>query len=117
MNLLSVKGFLQVGGVVLLVLGILGLFAFNTPNGIFYLSTAENVAHIVLGVVALAASFWFPANVNKWLVVAVGLFALLAGIWGFFTPNFLGASLQTSDNILHLVVGVWALWASRTEIE
>ena len=113
MDLLNPKGFLQVGGVVLVLLGLLGLFTLNSPNGVFWLDTPENVAHLVLGVVALIAVFSFPDSVNKWLTVLVGLFALLASVWGFFvSPGFLGANLeQPADNVLHLVVAVWALWA------
>jgi len=113
MDILSPNGFLKVGGVVLVLLGLLGLFALNSPNGVFWLDSSENVAHLVLGVVALIAAFSFPAGVNKWLTVIVGLFALLAAVWGFFvSPGFLGANLeQPADNILHLVVAVWALWA------
>ena len=113
MDILSPKGFLQVGGVVLVLLGLLGLFALNSPNGVFWLDTPENVAHIVLGVVALIAAFCFPEGVNKWLTVLVGLFALLTSVWGFFvSPGFLTANLENpADNILHLVVAVWALWA------
>ena len=113
MNIFSPKGFLQVGGVVLVLLGLIGLFALNEPNGVFWLDTPENVAHLVLGIVALIAAFTFPAEVNKWLAVIVGLFALLASVWSFFISNsFLSANLENpADSILHLVVAVWALWA------
>src|SRR2546430_14445392 len=65
------KQFLQIGGVILVVLGIVGLLPVftkaNTPW--FYLDTGENVAHIGLGLVAIAASFVLtdPA-MQKWLV-------------------------------------------------
>ena len=113
MNLLNPTGFLKVGGVVLVVLGLLGLVTLNTPNGVFWLDNAENVAHLVLGIVALIAAWTLPEQVNKWLVVVVGLFALLAADWGFFVSNnFLTANLENpADNILHLVVAIWALWA------
>lgn len=114
MDLLNPKGFLQVGGVVLLLLGLLGLVTLNTPNSVFWLDMPENIAHIVLGVVALIAAHAFEDNVNKPLVIAVGLFALLAGLWGFLiSENFLGANLENpADNVLHVVVGAWALWAA-----
>src|SRR2546430_11166680 len=53
------KQFLQIGGAILVVLGVVGLLPVftkaNTPW--FYLDTGENVAHIGLGLVAIAASF------------------------------------------------------------
>jgi hypothetical protein len=55
---------------------------------------------------------------QKWLVVAVGLFALVATAYGFAvagnaSPNVGFANLESpADDILHLVVGVWALAAA-----
>ncbi|MBI3363250.1 MAG: hypothetical protein HY023_19280 [Chloroflexi bacterium] len=118
------KQFLTIGGIVLLVLGVLGLVALNQPNSFFWLDTGENVAHIVLGVVALAAVFVPGLNAAlmpfyKWIVVLVGVIAVFFGIYGFVVssapvPNTFGvANLENpADNILHLVVGAWALYAS-----
>ncbi len=77
------------------MVGLLPVFTkANTPW--FYLDTGENVAHIGLGV--------------------VGLFF---GIYGFVVagapePNTFGlANLESpADNLLHLVVGAWALYAA-----
>ena len=76
------KQFLQIGGAVLLLLGIAGLVGiFNkqsTPW--FWLDNGENTAHVVLGVVALAAAYFLKdPNLQKWLVVVVGVFGLFAG--------------------------------------
>jgi len=116
------KQFLQIGGAILVVLGVVGLLPVftkeNTPW--FYLDTGENVAHIVLGVVAIAAAYLLTdANLQKWLVVVVGVVALFFGVYGFVVagaaePNTFGISNLESpaDNILHLVVGAWALYAA-----
>ncbi len=115
------KQFLQIGGAVLLLLGILGALGIfskaNTPW--FWLDNGENVAHIVLGVVALAASFLLKdANLQKWLVAVVGVVALFFAVYGLVVinaaePNTFGlANLEGSDDILHLVVGIWALYAA-----
>jgi len=116
------KQFLQFGGVILVVLGVVGLLPVftreNTPW--FYLDTGENVAHIGLGVVAIAAAYLLtdPA-MQKWLVAIVGVVALFFGIYGFVVsgqpaPNTFGlANLESpADNLLHLVVGAWALFAA-----
>ena len=116
------KQFLQFGGAILVVLGVVGLLPVftkeNTPW--FYLDTGENVAHIGLGVVAIAAAYLLtdPA-MQKWLVAVVGVVALFFGIYGFVVsgqpaPNTFGlANLESpADNLLHLVVGAWGLYAA-----
>jgi hypothetical protein len=118
------KQFLLIGGAILLILGVVGLLPIfteqNTPW--FQLDSGENVAHIGLGVVALAA--WYllkDPNAQKWLVAVVGILGLATGLLGFVLPagdemhrNFFGlANLESpADNVLHLVVGVWALYAA-----
>ena len=116
------KQFLQFGGAILVVLGGIGLLPVftkaNTPW--FYLDTGENVAHIGLGIVAIAAAYLLtdPA-MQKWLVAVVGVVALFFGVYGFVVmgasePNTFGVSNLESpaDNLLHLVVGAWALYAA-----
>ena len=116
------KQFLQFGGGILVILGVVGLLPVftkaNTPW--FYLDTGENVAHIGLGVVAIAASYLLTdAAMQKWLVAVVGVVALFFGVYGFVVngqpePNTFGlANLESpADNLLHLVVGAWALYAA-----
>jgi uncharacterized protein DUF4383 len=120
------KQFLLIGGIVLLVLGLAGFAGlFSDPKaygGFFWLDTSENVAHTVLGVVAIAASYVLKdAQAQKWLVVVVGVVALFFTIYGLAVGgdttsghNTFGiANLESpADDILHLVVGVWALWAA-----
>ena len=116
------KQFLQFGGAILVVLGVVGLLPVftkaNTPW--FYLDAGENIAHIGLGIVAIAAAYLLtdPA-MQKWLVAVVGVVALFFGIYGFVVagqpePNTFGlANLESpADNLLHLVVGAWALLAA-----
>jgi hypothetical protein len=115
---MSVKQFLQVGGAILLVLGIVGYLVPNIGGQYLWFDNAENVAHTLLGVVALGLSTVPNDDLQKWVVVLVGIVALYFGVWGFVvagnpTPNYYGVTnLETLDNIVHLVVGVWALWAS-----
>ena len=115
------KQFLQIGGAILLVLGVVGLLPIftkeNTP--FFYLDNGENAAHILLGVVAIGAAYVLKdPSYQKWLVAIVGVFGLFAGVYGFAVggnadPNVGFANLESpADDILHLVVGAWALYAA-----
>jgi di/tricarboxylate transporter len=118
---LNPKQFLQIGGAILLVLGIVGYAGvFSDPKSAFYLTGGENLAHTVLGVVALAASMWLSdAMAKKWLVALVGVIALFFGVYtlavgGNPVPNTFGvANLESpADLVLHVVVGLWALYAA-----
>jgi hypothetical protein len=124
-TVLSPKGFLTYGGVVLLLLGVIGLFALNdaTATPAFWLDNGENYAHIGLGVIALAIVFVPGLNsmfapYYRWIVILLGIVALFFGVYGFVvagnpSPNTFGlANLESpADNILHLVVAAWALYA------
>ncbi len=118
--------FLKVGGAVLLVLGIVGYIGIFNNVSFFSLDAGENLAHTVLGIVALGFGFLVKdQNVTRWLVVIVGAVGIITGVLGFFLangdfmgghfahPNFFGlANLENpADNLLHLVVGIVALLA------
>ncbi len=118
--------FLKVGGAVLFLLGIVGYIGVTNNVNFFNLDAGENLAHAVLGIVALGVGFFVKdQNANKWLVVIIGVSGLIVGVWGFFLangdfmgghfahPNFYGlANLENpADNLLHLVVGIVALLA------
>lgn len=110
------KQFLTIGGIILLLLGIVGFIFPNLLGDTLKFDVYENVLHTILGIVALGASYWTGAGIQKQLVRAVGILALVVGVWGFLRagspePNFFGANLENPiDNILHVVVGVWGVW-------
>jgi hypothetical protein len=120
------KGFLTYGGAILLLLGIIGFLGVFTQQSVpaFWLDTGENVAHLALGIIALAIVFVPGLNTAfepyyRWIVILLAVVALFFGIYGFVVggnaePNTFGISNLESpaDNILHLVVGVWALYAA-----
>lgn len=110
----------MIGGVVLLVLGILG---YILPDGrllgdSLYFDNAENVAHTILGIIAIIAAMALGESSMKWLTVIVGVVALYFGIAGFLVsanaaPNWYGiTNLELLDNVLHLVVAAWAFLAA-----
>ncbi len=111
------KLFLTIGGVVLVLVAILGFIGIIGPTAeksifgdAWWFDNPENWAHLVIGVVALIAAYSAGAAGQKMLVTLVGILALLVGVIGFFGANFLGANLENpADNILHIVIGVWAM--------
>lgn len=110
----------------MLLLGLIGLFALNDAKGAptFWLDNGENYAHIRLGVIALAIVFVPGLNAMftpyyRWNVILLGIVALFFAAYGLIVsgnsaPNAFGlANLENpSDNLLHLVVGAWALSAA-----
>jgi hypothetical protein len=124
-GIFSPRGFLMAGGIVLLLLGVVGYLGIFTEANYpgFYLDDGENIAHVVLGAVALAALYVPGLNsalapYYRWIVLLVGVIALFFGIYGFVvagsaSPNTFGISNLESpaDNILHLVVAAWAFLA------
>lgn len=119
------KQFLLIGGIVLVVVGLAGFAGVIGPteDSLFgpawYFDNAENWAHLVLGIVGVLASFVLPGDLQRPLVMILGVVGVLVGLYSLFGPvtmgnNLLGAQLQNpADTILHVVVGIWALLASR----
>lgn len=112
---LAPKGFLTIGGVVLVLLGILGFVGFSIGSALVF-DNSENIAHLVLGLVALLLVFVLKNEMlNKWVTVLVGLLAIVAAVWGFAgisDSTLLGAQFENPiDNLLHLVVGAWGIYA------
>ena len=113
------NGFLKVGGVVLVLVAILGFVGVIGPTAdqsIFhagwYFDNAENWAHLILGVVGLIAAFTFNAEMQKYLVLILGVVGVLIAIYNVFNTTLGAANLESpADLLLHLVVGLWALTA------
>lgn len=119
------RQFLLLGGIVLVALGVLGMFLLGPTPGqsllgeFFWLDDVENYAHLILGIVALGAYYLLKdENLTKWLVALVGVVALVASVLGFMNsgapvPNLGVTHMEgISDNVLHLVVAVWAFYAA-----
>lgn len=113
------KQFLLWGGLILVLLGILGMVGVIGPTATdsvfgssWWFDSAENWTHLVLGVVAILASFVLPMMWQKYLTLLVGAIGILVGLYNFTSTTLGGANLESpADLILHLVVGAWALWA------
>lgn len=123
---MSPKQFLQIGGLALVlvaVLGFIGIIGSTPEQSVFgpswYFDNGENWAHLVLGVVAFAAAYVLGESMQKTLVRILGFVGVLVGIYSLFSSipagiNLLGAQLQNPlDTILHLAIGLWALMAAK----
>lgn len=105
------------------ILGFIGVLGPTAEQSIFgdpwWFDNGENWAHLILGVVGLIAAFTFPANIQKPLVVLLGVVGVLVGLYSaFVSTSFLGANLENpADTILHIAVGIWALWAGMKKEE
>lgn len=119
------KQFLTWGGLVLVlaaVLGYLGVIGPTASQSIFgeswYFDNGENITHLVLGIVALAAVWAADAKTQKLLTQVVAVVALFFGVYGFIAGtgpmNAFGlANLENPlDNLLHLAIGAWAAYAA-----
>lgn len=101
------------------VLGFVGIIGPTPEDSLFgdlwWFDNGENWAHLVLGLAALIAYKVLGESMQRWLVAAVGLLGLVVTVYGFVVgENLLGANLENpSDNILHLVIGLWALYAAK----
>jgi hypothetical protein len=119
---LSPTTVLRLGGIVLLALGVIGLTGVTNNIAFFNLDSGENIAHIGLGIIGLVAGFGVkdPA-VHRGLTAVIAVTGLFTGLYGFALPagdemhrNFFGlANLENpADNLLHVVVGLWAAAAA-----
>ena len=115
------KQFLLIGGIVLVLVGILGFIGVIGPapeSSIFgsawWFDRAENWAHLVLGIVALVLAYATGPGLQRPVVMFLGIVGVLIGLYSFFGYSMLlGANLENpADSLLHLIVGIWALWAS-----
>ena len=108
----------KVVGLVVLLTGIIGLFAGDQLLGVFNIELAEDIIHLGSGALLAYAGFALTdyAAVRK-IVGAVGVVYLIVGILGFVIPKLLGllpeVGLSVADNLLHLVLGVLGIVAAR----
>lgn len=119
------KQFLLLGGIVLVLVAVLGMVGVIGPTAdvsifgpAWWFDTAENWAHLVLGIVALIAAFILPGTLQKPLVLIVGVVGILVGLYSAIGPVTAGVTLwgagleNPADTVLHLAVGAWALLAA-----
>ena len=106
------KGIIIVLGIMLLAMGILGLFQ-NSVLGIFPVNSALTVVHLFTGVLAIGFAASGERGVRQLASVFVVVYALLA-LFGFFSQGTVFGLFanNTADNYLHLFLAVLFLVAA-----
>lgn len=114
------KAFLQIGGAILVLIAVLGFVGVLGPTpdaSVFgdswWFDRTENWTHLAVGAVALVSSFIIPIAAQRPFVLLLGVATIGAAVYGIFIPVLFGANLENpSDTLLHLAVGIWAIWSS-----
>lgn len=104
------KVFAQVVGIVLLLIGIVGLFT-GTLLGV-RTTVVHNLIHLVSG--AIGAYTGFTGSGYRSFAQIFGIVYTLVAVIGFVAPGTLGSlgvPVNTLYNFVHLVIGVWGIWA------
>lgn len=99
--------FSRTAGWIFVILGLLGLFT-EQLFGVIQFDVTLTFVHLILGVLGLAA----VANHKEQLYAAViGSLLLLLAIIGFFNPSLFGFHLEAVENLMHLGLGAWGVYA------
>jgi len=107
------RTYCQVAGIVLLAVGVLGFVWPGIPGVLSINEPAEIALHLVTGILATAAGF--AGGYGRWSVLyaqVFGVIYILLGVLGFVVPDLpVGIHLDIGCNVVHLVLGVWGIWA------
>ena len=113
---MSPQLFLQIGGGLFLLLGLLGFVVPNMLDGLVQLSDQQNIVHVILGLASLILGFVPWAGLEKrWAALVIALIALFFGIMGFvWSENPFNALGMTDledpiDNIVYILIGLWGI--------
>ena len=104
------KAYAQVVGVVLLLVGIVGLFSATLLGA--RTTVFHNLIHLVSG--AIGAYTGFTGSGYRAFAQIFGIVYTLVGVIGLITPGILGSlgvPVNTVYNLIHLAIGVWGIWA------
>ncbi len=112
------RTYAKVGGVVVLLVGVLGLILGDPADGLlgFNIDIVEDIVHLATGGLLTYVGFSGPDDQVRSVVMILGVVYLVVGVLGFILPELFGLlpnELALQDNILHLALGVLALWAAR----
>src|SRR3970282_971271 len=113
---MSAKTYAMWGGIILLVLGVLGLFVQGDKFLGLNSDTVEDIIHVVAGLILVYFGFRGRAAPAAAGGVVFGVVFLVVGGVGFFIPKLFGllpTGLGAIDNIVHLIYGAAGLWAVR----
>ena len=107
---------LLVFGALLTVVGIAGFFLGTSPRDLYHLELGQNIAYLVLGVLALYVGEVWNSEYKRVFLGLEGLFFLVIGAVGFVMSPFMGAAASVNlgiftvqhpwENAAHLTLGV-----------
>lgn len=100
------KFYAQIVGIVLLIVGIVGLFSATLLGA--RTNVVHNLIHLVSGAIGAYIGFW--GSGSRSFAQIFGAIYTLVGVIGFITPSSLGVPVNGVYNLIHLVIGVWGLW-------
>lgn len=117
-----VRQYAQIIGVIVLILGVVGLFIDKPLLGLVNVDLVEDIVHLATGAILAYAGFVLKDSAaTKNVVMVLGVVYLLVGVLGFITPMLFGLlqnNYSLADNVVHLVLGALGIWvASSTTTE
>lgn len=105
----------QIVGVIVLVLGIVGLFIEAPIFGVLNTDIMEDIVHLITGGLLTYVGF-ARKDLASTVVLVLGIIYLVVGLLGFLSATLFGlmpSGYSVWDNILHLVLGVVGVAVAR----
>jgi hypothetical protein len=103
----TVRQYAKVVGIVLILVGVVGLFLGNQAYGLNS-DLIEDLIHVVTGALLAFAGFQADRGLARNIVGGLGIVYLLVGLLSFVDPTIFGlipTGYGMFDNILHLALG------------
>lgn len=96
------KTVLSAISVALLIVGGLGFFS-DPLFGVFEVDPLHNIIHLLTGVLGLLV---ISLDWDEMFMRVSGVVYGLIAVWGFWMGEMLGMTMNTADNVLHLVLAL-----------
>lgn len=122
----DVTTFWRISGVAVAAVAVLGIVLNAVDNGnllgsFLTFDWTHNIVHVVLAAIALVMGFATVAmNTSKMVAKVFGAVYLLLGVAGFISAGLfglgdaIGLELEIGENLVHLVIGAWGLYAGMS---
>lgn len=108
--MIPVRQYAGIVGVVVLLLGVVGLFMEGHLFGLVNVDIAEDIIHLLTGgLMAYVGFAQSDVSLARTVVGGLGVVYLLVGIVGFISSTVFGlfpSGYLITDNIVHLALGV-----------
>lgn len=103
---MNLQRFAKVVGIIFLLLGIIGFFIHDL-FGLMHFDLVHNIFHLAVGILGIMASR--STSASHLFAKVFGIVFLILGLIGVFVPEWFGhMMLETTENIMHLIVGAIA---------